>query len=406
MSWLDDIIKSTEETESPERYYWWSGLAAIAAVVGRNVYLDRGGQYILYPNIYVALISARSGARKGNPIRLCTKVLEHCDVCRVFSGCQSIQALIQDLAQQVSFPNGNIATAQGIMISPEFATFLTEDKLSLKHLIDLFDTGAHKIWRKKLKDREPEILKEPCLTLLVASNESLWDTVVSKQDAEGGFVGRTFIIYERKRKLSNPLIYRTKSTPDIHELSLRLLKINKLQGEFTWTEGAANIYGPWYNDTLGHLIETTEDPTGTLDRMGDQVLKVAMLVSLARKDELTIEAEDMQLAINKCEECMQSVDEMMLDIVPNGNGDVSGHLKLVLRELSIAPDQTITRSRMLGRLQRKGIDAGILDRVIDTLHQSGAIVRPFRELGKHDLVYKMRKSVSAEFDKHLRDEVD
>ena len=53
-----------------------------------------------------------------------------------------------------------------------------------------------------------------------------------------------------------------------------------------------------------------KDDTGTLNRFGDSVLKVAMLLSLARSPELYIDEDSMQLAIDYCEKLIGNVREM------------------------------------------------------------------------------------------------
>jgi hypothetical protein len=390
MSWLDLLVQSTEESEAPERYFWWSGLAAISAIARKNVYLNRH-YYKLYPNIYVALVSSRSGAKKGIPISICKSILEECSVCRIISGCNSIQGLTQDLSMQKTYSNGTVITdAQGIMISDEFESFLTDDPKALTYLTALHNTHEHeKSWTKRLKGSPLEELKSPCLTLLVASNETLFDSMVKQKDIEGGFIARTFIVYEKKPRLINSLIYPPKRKPDIHELTLRLLKISKITGEFKWTEDAASLYDTWYRrlSTLG-----IDDRTGSISRLGDQVLKAAMLISLARKDDLDLTVEDISLAIRKCEECMQAINVMMLT---SSNGDVAGPIKLVLKALASAPDQMASRARLLSKLHPDGIDSIVLDRVIETLQQSGAIRQPFRK-GK-DVMYKMSAEAYTEF---------
>jgi|SRR5215831_1167249 len=390
MSWLDLLLRSTEESEAPERYFWWSGLATVSAMVRKNVFLNRH-YYKLYPNIYVALVSSRSGAKKGIPISICKSILEECALCRVISGCNSIQGLIQELSMQKTFPNGLvISDAQGIMLSDEFESFLTDDPKALTYLTALHNTHEHeKSWTKRLKSSPLEELKSPCLTLLVASNEALFDAVVKQKDIEGGFIARTFIIYERKPRLINSLVYAPKHVPDIHELSLRLLKISKIQGEFKWTPDAADLYDTWYRKlaTMGY-----DDRTGSMNRLGDQVLKAAMLISLTRKDDLDLVVEDVALAIRKSEECMQAINVMML---ASSNGDVSGPIKLVLKTLANAENQSISRAKLLSKLHPDGVDSIVLDRVIETLQQSNAIVPPFRR-GK-DVIYKMSPAAYAEF---------
>ena len=372
MNWLDELLKSTEESEAPERYFWWSGLAAISAIARKNIWLDRHF-YRLYPNIYVALISAKSGARKGIPISICKRLLQEANLSRIISGCNSIQGVIQELGQQKTLDNGTvIGEAHGIMLSDEFDSFLTDDPKSLTYLTTLYNTHEHeKGWTKTLKNSAPVTLKAPCLTMLVASNEMLFDSVVKRKDVEGGFIGRTVLVRESKSRRRNSLVHAPKARMNVPELAIRLVQISKIQGEFKWTTEAGVLYDEWYQ---GLDIDDTDDRTGTINRLGDQVLKVAMLLSLSRKDDLNLEREDVELSIEKCEECAGTA----VRITPSNessNGDRPNAMKLVIETIIRSTGLKITKASMLSKLQRYQLHTKDVDREINDLLNMGWVDR-------------------------------
>jgi hypothetical protein len=404
MDWFELLRKQTAENEAPDRYFWWAGLAAISAVVRKNVYLNRGSYYKLYTNIFVALVSSRSGARKALPISLCKSMLEECSLCRVISGQNSIQGLIKALSLPgKTLTNGSIPEAQAIMISDEFDAFFVKDPQALTTLTSLFNTHEHnKSWVKTLKGKDStgttEELKNLCLSMLVASNETLFEAAVANKDIEGGFIARTFIVYETMSKLINPLMDLPKIELDVKELIPRLKQIAEIKGEFIWTNEAKSIYGPWYH-RLRTLAPSFGDRTGTLDRLGDQVLKVAMLISLARKDDLYLTAEDISLAIRKCGECMKSVADMT-STTYNGMP-----IRKVFKILMEAPNREMSRPALLRKLHRDGIDSFALDRVVDNLYQAKAIVQ-FTRGEKKEVIYKVADEAYEGFDQHFLDVIN
>src|SRR5437773_9702104 len=107
MSWLTELLHSTEELESPQPFWMWSGLATIAAVVKDNVFLNRGKAYKLYPSIYVMLL-ARSGLRKGPPINLAKRLVKGVDNTRIISGRSSIQAILKEMGTAYTLPGGKV----------------------------------------------------------------------------------------------------------------------------------------------------------------------------------------------------------------------------------------------------------------------------------------------------------
>lgn len=383
-SWLDLLLENTQENEAPERYFWWSGIAAISAIARKNVYLERH-YYKLYPNIYVALISARSGLRKGIPVFICKSILEETQKVRVISGCNSIQGLIHELSTQRTFENGAVINeAHGILMSDEFESFLTDDPKALTYLTALHNTHEHQLgWRKTLKSSPVEELRAPCLTLLIASNQTLFDSMVKQKDIEGGFIARTIVVYERQKRLINPLVDPPKEKMNRQGLIDGLLEISKAHGEFIWTPEGGDFYKEWYTKLSKMIID---DRTGTVERLGDQVLKVAMLISLSKSVDLFLTQEDLSQAVSKCEFCMPAVNVTGLSGAGN---DISEAIGRVMKLLIESEEQTIARHKILTKLHLRGVDSLTLDRVIESLIQSKAIEAPFRR-GK-DIMYRMTK---------------
>jgi hypothetical protein len=393
MDWLDTLLESVREAEAPNRYFWWAGLAAISSVIRKNVYMQRGPFYKLYPNIYVALVSSRSGLRKGIPILVAKKLVNDLDSIRVISGCSSIQGLTQELSTQQTFQSGAVVSeAQGLLISEEFESFITEDPRALTYLTTLHNTHEHEnSWKKRLKGSPLEELKSPCLTLLVASNEALFESMVKQKDIEGGFIARTFIVHESKRKLINDLQYTEKEIKLLLEkdsnyydvLIKRLKTIKNLSGKMTFSDSASTVYRSWYERLATADIE---DRTGSVDRLGDQVLKVAMLISISNKDSLVIDEPDLRKAIDASELCILNTRSISMERV---NGDINTVIEKILKEFIKAPDQSVTRKLLM---QNTYFESAIVDRALDTLLQRGAIDEPKRNF-KREIFYKMKREV-------------
>lgn len=391
-NWLDQLVAETTESEAPERWFWWSGLASIAAIVRKNVLLDRH-YYRLYPNIYVALISAQPGQRKGIPISICKGILEATDSVRVISGCNSIQGLIHDLSMQKTFESGAVVNeAHAILVSDEFASFLTEDPRSLTDLTALYNPWEHeKSWIKTLKGTGVETLKSPCLNMLVASNQTLFNQAVKVTDRDGGFISRTFIVYEKEDRLYNSLVDAPKIKLDRQKLADGLKEIGKIKGEFIFSPSGKSFYDSWYKK-FRKESSGTDDPTGTLGRFGDAILKVAMLMSLASTTELFLTDELINEAIRRCEGCLPAVKITGL----NGIGETSESIAKVMKLLIEAPNQTMQRATILQKLNLKGVDAIALDRAIDSLKQAGAVQKETRD-SKGKICYTLEPEIYKQY---------
>lgn len=394
-SWLDQVIEYSKYSESPERHFWWSGLAVISAIARKNVWLDRF-YYTLYPNIYVIIVSAKSGLRKGVPLSLANSLLSSLQEIRVVGGQNSIQAIIRDLSKQKTTESGQIfSDAQAILIAPEFRDFLINDDSALTTLTNLHDTHAHfEAFTKSLKGTsEPEVLKNPCISLLAASNETLLGEIIKNTDMEGGFVARSFIVYESKRRLINSLVDKPPMTLSKGDLLPYLQELLKVKGEFKWTDKSKALYDRWYTKICGMEVE---DKTGSLERIGDQVLKAAMLIALANDFSLELKSRFIQEAIDRSEECILGTNKVSMG---KGKSDIAENTARILKILIGQPGQEISRKLLLSKIYTD-TDALTLDRIVDTLVQSGAIEPPIlRSMGngRTEQIYKMKEEVYEKY---------
>jgi len=119
---------------------------------------------------------------------------------------------------------------------------------------------------------------------------------------EGGLMARTILPYSEELLLDNP---RPKETAEfrkakqalIHDLSI----IASLGGTFEFEGGdggdAAQWYDEWYKDRSRYPSISDPRTASYYDRKHIHLLKVAMLLSLSHKDELTLDLPDLQQAL-------------------------------------------------------------------------------------------------------------
>lgn len=374
--WLDKLFAATSEAETPRSFIYWAGLTAIAAVANNNVHLNRMGDdgriiYQLKPNLYVILI-ADSGLGKGLPVAIAKEAVAAVNNTRVISGRNSIEGIIKEMSTSVS-NNGKplLVDARAYIVSGEFSTLMISNPQALTILTEWYDSHWMGEWKNTLKNSPVEKLKGVNVTLLGASSPEHFAETVPEVNIRGGFIGRTLMVYEEKRNKTNPLVLVDEPkeeeiiqivTPEILE---QLIEISKLSGRFRWTQSGADVFIPWYNDWRDKKFS---DKTGTVHRMPDHVLKVAMCLSMSRKTDLTLDDRDIQEAIDAC----LSLTINTKRITASGKHPLSGATKLVLDFLYRAPNYTLTRQKLLNK-GYGDYDACDLDKVEDTLRERGAI---------------------------------
>lgn len=333
----------------------------------RNVYIDRYF-YKMYSNIYVMLI-AKSGMKKGVPIALAKELAERVKGTRIFAGRNSVQGIIAELAGGKTQEDGTInRDACGFMLASEFSSFLVHDPQTLTILTDLYDSNYNAEWANSLKGGK-ESLKGLALTMLAASNPTHFQEAVPKHAMNGGFVARTLLIYGDKRANVNSLMYAPKKMLNFDELAKPLREMSKLKGEMHIADDARQEYDRWYRSYVDHIDAKNNDDTGTADRLTDNVLKVAMLIALAREQGTEITTENIQEAIEHCASFRAGIRSVKQG---TGRSDLAPLLRDVLEKIVTAKNYMVYRSQLLQEMHGD-MDHLTLDRVVATLQEAHLI---------------------------------
>jgi hypothetical protein len=373
MNLLELVLEKTDQAETPKSFFYWSTLAAMSSIVKRNVWINKR-IYKLYPNLYILLI-AKSGLRKGAATSLAKSLVEKVQNTRVIYGRSSIQAIIKELSDQRTFPNGYVLnSASGFIVSGELASSIIGDTQSQTILTDLYDSNYHSEWTNTLKGSGKEKLREIYVTFLAATNPTLLEEFLEESSIQGGFIARTILIKEDRKARINALIDDDALESvefDDAEILVRLREIANVKGQFKFSDSAKHLYKEWYEAFNGKLERgEIRDSTGTADRLHDHILKVAMLLSLSDNLSLVIDERHMIEAINNLTGDAVRVAESIS--TGKGKSELAVKTKIFLDELIAAPEYRLSREEMLRR-RFKDFDAYELDRIVETLSQGGAI---------------------------------
>jgi len=417
MTWLDDIVFQHEEFEAPLSFWKWSALAAVSATIKDQIWLDNW-IYNLYPNIYV-MLHADSGLKKGPPISMAHKMVSEVNNTRIIRGRASIQGILKKLGEAQTQPGGVIMNkAVAFICSSELTSSIVSDPVANDILTDLYDRNYNfGDWESLLKVENFK-LKDPCITMLTATNEAHSSDFFTRKDTQGGYIARTFIIHESKRNVINSLAAPPKFIPDHKKYADYLRELAKLKGpmeplgsltqsdvykypiivkdETKWLSEVGKIYDEWYNQFI-HTIDDSEtrDTTGTLNRFGDSVLKVAILLSLTKKPELRIDTDSMREAIVECEKLIGNVRKATL-----GRGKhILAEEKGVLIEELVRRDNHIMSREQLNKKYWMRASADEWDDVARSLEVAG-ILR-IESIG-NQIIYRMPPNVYAQWENHLK----
>lgn len=396
MGWLNELVNQHSELEAPQSFYYWSALTALSAVVKDQIWLPRQ-IYNLYPNIYT-MLHADSGMKKGPPVAMAKNLVKQVNNTRIISGRSSIQGILKDLGQAQTKPGGKIVNKSVAFIcSSELSSSIVEDKVATKILTDLYDRNYNEgEWRSLLK-METFTLRDPTISMLTATNESMAEDFFTRSAISGGYFARTFIVYEKEENRSNSLLVPLINPPNYVSSAEYLKEVAKLTGPFEllgsrskmepWILERKNrstdeieyftpaglIYEEWYDEFKTNIKKLeVKDETGTLNRFGDSVLKVAMLLSLARESNLIISEGAMSEAIVECEKLLSNVRRTTLG--KQGLSTSAALKTAILTELVNREPHTITRQVLMKKMIMHFGPSEEFDNIMQSLDQSTMVV--------------------------------
>lgn len=295
-NWVNGYMEYTKESESPDAYHIWCALSALSSVVRRNVWLDQG-IYLLFNNLYVALVGPPGRTAKSTAIRMSRRLTTQVPGIVMGPDSCSREQLIKAMAT-AKLDNQCCMTIH----STEFSSIIdTSGILMIQFLTDIFDCDYSnpRGWRYETKTQGKDEIINPYLAMLVGTTpsyiaDSLPDNVIGH-----GFTSRTIFVYGDKERQENS---RPKEAPRELVLALvtDLVRIGNLHGEFHWDcqcvgkcECAGDTAIKEYDKFYHNLYTAAPDDyrmEGYWWRKKIHVLKVAMLLSMAESDALVLTA--------------------------------------------------------------------------------------------------------------------
>src|SRR5712692_1131183 len=393
-TWLDVILEQHAELESPVSFWFWSALSAVSAIVKDNIWFDKQA-YKLYPNIYV-MLHADSGLKKGPPIAMAKQLVRAVNNTNIIVGRSSIQGILKDMGTSKTIPGGHIVNnAKAFICSSELASSIVEDRVATTILTDLYDRQWNEDNWKSLLKIEQFNLKDPTITMLTATNEAHSDEFFVKQDVQGGYFGRTFIIYENKNEVVNSLMFPLKYKIDYKQSAEYLKSIALLKGEFDASDVVRHYIDDWYVDFRKTTHEMdVKDKTGTLNRFDDSMQKVAMVINLARERGLQLELESVKEAINVCEKLVGNVRKVMMG---KGKAANAQQKAVAIQELIERENHMISRTQLNRKYYLHASDIE-WDDIMRQLEVAG--ICRIETVG-NQICYRMTDIQVSEWKKHL-----
>lgn len=303
-NWIVAYTDYTEDTEPPPHYHVWTGIYVITSALQRKVWLQFGRRR-LFPNLYIVLVSAPGRCRKGAAISLGVDLLKKVPGITVTSDSTTREQLIRAMANarnDLSYEEegGGLLMEQHCSVSAvskELGSFLgVKNTHLITFLTDIYDCDDE--WEYSTKHSGTDKIQGACLNFIGAITPDWLARNLPMDAIGGGYSSRVlFVVGRRKhRRVTIP-----SDSPALRRMAVLLHedleRIATLTGPFRWNDEAYRHYDEWYQG-IDDEHPSIDDPRfqGYLERKPAMVLKSAMAIAAANRDELILLPDDIAQA--------------------------------------------------------------------------------------------------------------
>lgn len=341
-NWIVNYISAIDKvSESPIDYHLWTAISVIGAVLKDNVWVDMG-TYKMYPNQYVVLVGP-PGIGKGTAIHSANEFVRNppkkVPLAHYVMDSVTMPKLIEILSAgfpRIAFSNGHMLStteAACIMQISELPVLLESNNNGMTNF--LCEAWSRSDYYYSTKNGGVQAIKNLCLSVVAACVPDFVKDINNTRGrvVSNGLTSRIIFVYGNEKSKKLPFSSSLSNT-DVDYLSADLEIISRLNGKFSFELSTKQMFVDKY-DQIVFEDDDSEVVKNFKARQPSHILKTAMAMSAASRDDLVIDDAAMTAAIAATDHIAKT-----LDVVFRGVGDST---------LAAA------QSRILQYMERKGI---------------------------------------------------
>lgn len=308
-SWLDAYVNHQRFSESPSHFHYWTGVAVLAGALRRKVWIEQL-HFQWTPNMYILLVAPAGVAAKSTTMRSGISLLQAVEGVKFGPASGTWQAVLdafKKAEEHTTYPGlpDPIPMSCLTIAVGELGTFFRPENGEFADLLTAMWDGQKEGFSRHTVGRGEINLLNPWLNLIACTTPSWLKTNFPADLIGGGLTSRIVFVYgDRKQNL---VAYPAEKIPDeAYKLEhFALLKdlqaIAELAGEYKMTREAIDLGTHWYENehhngkVPSHLASGRFD--GYMARKQTHVHKLAMVLAASRRNDLVVEARDLQEAI-------------------------------------------------------------------------------------------------------------
>ena len=405
--WYNSYIEYTHgrsedpRSEPPINYHRWMAVVTIAAALQRKCRM-KWGSITFYPNFYVILVAPAGQARKGTAMNFAKGFLDQLMI-PMSSDATSLQALIKRMSECTNteeeadegyFESHSSLTA----FSPELTVFLGfANKELISNLCDFYDCRDKFIY--ETISRSTEEIIGVFLNLVGATTPELIQGSMSPETIGSGLPSRMVFVYEPRiiKRVVCPFYALSEEGKILEEQLMKdLIQIRSLRGDFKISKDFLDLWTNWYGNYSDICPFDPLHFGGYWERRPAHIMKVSMVMSASRSNDMVLTATDLKRAIDLLEETERKMPKVFSKVGQSEQADnIRSVMNFVARYGEVSMTQLMEEFLMFLSEQE-------LDQILGSLRASKYIHTP---ISRGDEIYiKHRKPKANNNSIHNPDE--
>lgn len=305
--WIEAYLEFSQFSEAPGKFHFWTAISCLAGALQRKVWIDQ--EYFQWlPNFYVVFVSPPGIVSKSTTASIGMDMLKVVPGIKFGPSSLTWPSLTKALAESpegVEIPgtDGEILVQSAItIVASELGTLLDlKDRALVDVLVDLWD-GKRGAWEKWTKTAGNDKVENPFINIIGCTTPAWIQENFSKYLLGGGFTSRTIFLYasEKRQRIAYPGKHFDAKQ---HAMKPKLIQdleiISKMVGPYKLSKEAEAYGEKWYEghcDRMEHADPHNDGLNSFLARKQTFLHKLGMVLSAAKRSEMVIQAEDLDLA--------------------------------------------------------------------------------------------------------------
>ena len=314
-NWVAAFEAAHQETEIPAKFIYWAAIGTVAGALERKVYYD-GVRFRLYPNHFLTF-TGPPAIKKSTTVNLGIDHLRALETVNVGPSAVTWQNLVDKLValnwgKLDDIKDGSQMksdTAPMTLPAPELGTLVDfSNRDFLDFMCVLWDSP--KMHEKSTRGMGDQMIYGPCVNLMAGTTPEWIRENVKPSMFKTGLLTRFIFVYSND--IRTPIAWPEDVVNPGYEEALKRLDydlslIHKLKGAVTISPEAKKRGKAYYDGVVLGAKNLSDYTKDWASRKHVHVIKLALCISCAKRDNLTITLEDYEEAITKIESAHQDL---------------------------------------------------------------------------------------------------